>query len=35
MTRDPAPRRRVSLTDVAREAGVSATAARFALNRHS
>ena len=35
MTRDPAPRRRVSLTDVAREAGVPATAASFALNGRS
>lgn len=35
MTREPASHRRVSLTDVAREAGVSATAASFALNGRS
>lgn len=35
MTREPAAHRRVSLTDVAREAGVSATAASFALNGRS
>jgi DNA-binding LacI/PurR family transcriptional regulator len=35
MPRDDAPRRRVSLTDVAREAGVSPAAASFALNGRS